>query len=119
MEAERKRARGSLRLSGRACPQDSNLRPTDQARRHRESSQATKPDESACTLVQSEKFRAVAAVRPALVVPSEIMDEATGEVLDVVQDNDPDLPPESDVPVNKPVLLARTKLQGLRPALIG
>ncbi len=30
-------------------------------------------------------------VRPALTVPCEIMDEATGEVLDVVQDNDPDL----------------------------
>ncbi len=35
--------------------------------------------------------------RPALTVPREIKDEATGEMLDVVQDNDPDLPPESDL----------------------
>ncbi len=35
-------------------------------------------------------------VRPALTVPCEIMDDATGEVLDVVQDDDPDLPPEPD-----------------------
>jgi hypothetical protein len=29
-------------------------------------------------------------------VPREIIDEATGEMLDVVQDNDPGLPPEAD-----------------------
>jgi hypothetical protein len=29
-------------------------------------------------------------------VPYEIKDKATGEVLDVVQDDDPDLPPEPD-----------------------
>jgi hypothetical protein len=32
--------------------------------------------------------------RPALGVPTEIVDQATGEVLDVVEDDDPDLPPE-------------------------
>ncbi len=32
------------------------------------------------------------AVRPALAVPREIEDESTGEVLDVIQDNDPDRP---------------------------
>ncbi len=32
-------------------------------------------------------------VRPALAVPSEIMDEATGEILEVIQDDGPDLPP--------------------------
>ncbi len=26
------------------------------------------------------------------------MEEATGEMLDVIQDNDPDLPPEADLP---------------------
>ncbi len=35
-------------------------------------------------------------VRPAQAVPREIMDEATGEVLDVIQDDDPDLPAELD-----------------------
>ncbi len=30
--------------------------------------------------------------RPALTVPREIIDEATGEILDVIQDNDPGLP---------------------------
>ncbi len=35
-------------------------------------------------------------VWPALTVPREIEDEATGEVLEVVQDDDPDLPPEPD-----------------------
>jgi hypothetical protein len=29
-------------------------------------------------------------------VPRQIEDEATGEMLDVIQDNDPDLPPEPD-----------------------
>ncbi len=38
-----------------------------------------------------------ATPRPALTVPYEIRDETTGEVLDVVQDNDPGLPPESDL----------------------
>ncbi len=38
-----------------------------------------------------------ATVRPTLTVPREIIDAATGEELDVVQDNDPDLPPESDL----------------------
>jgi hypothetical protein len=29
-------------------------------------------------------------------MPREVKDEATGEVLDVIQDDDPDLPPEPD-----------------------
>jgi hypothetical protein len=37
-----------------------------------------------------------AGVRPTQAVPRVVTDEATGEVLEVVQDNDPDLPPESD-----------------------
>ncbi len=37
-----------------------------------------------------------ATVRHALAVPQEFKDEATGEMLDVIQDNDPDLPREPD-----------------------
>ncbi len=40
---------------------------------------------------------AASAARPALTVPREIKDEATGEILDVIQDNDSDLPPESNL----------------------
>ncbi len=36
-------------------------------------------------------------VRPALTVPYEIKDEATGHRLDVIQDNDPGLPPEPNL----------------------
>ncbi len=36
-------------------------------------------------------------LRPALAVLREIIAEATGEVLDVVQDNDPYLPPDRDL----------------------
>ncbi len=57
----------------------------------------TRPDPSACTLAQSEKSRAVGVAPPfGLPHPSsgEIKDEATGEVLNVIQDNDPDRPPD-------------------------
>ncbi len=43
-----------------------------------------------------EDGRRGASVRPALAVPREIIDEATGEMLDVVQNDDPDLPLEPD-----------------------
>jgi hypothetical protein len=38
-----------------------------------------------------------ATVRSAQAVPRAIMDEAIGEVLDVIQDNEPDLPPVSNL----------------------
>ncbi len=60
----------------------------------------TRPDTTACSLVQSEESWAGkrgATARPAQAVPREIMDVAMDEILDVIQDNEPDLPPVSNL----------------------